>query len=617
MHPPYERVHVAAKPSTHRIETLTARIQSQHTAGIGGPRMSRYRPLILLIAVAGVAIAGVGLAGAAENATAQVVHDGDRPTLPAGPNQTLTIRTSLEESANVSVRITSTDPESPFLATASATVDADGLARPRVDLSNVEPGTGMEITVRHDGQTLARTNGTVTACDGRCEPPSVTTAADSAGTSLVYDGEQPTLAAGPGQTLTGRTDLEPGTVLRVRLRSQSSGSPFLRTTQATVDETGTFTATVDLAAESPGTEFGILVYQGEERLLQTTGEVVPCDGTCTPTSDPDQDSTSRTDVVQTDTVDIASIVEGASGETVPIQVSVGDRDDATVAVGGPDVNYRLEATVTDGDGDRKVRLRLNTSAAGHDDAPTLSAAADADSVTVRHETSLDAGHGALDAAEYPMAVYASATTSGEPAARGTLVLHESIDAAASDTPVSDEVEPPANDEVGFHESIVRSRVGQRTSFTVATADASAVTLSVGGRESGMAVTATLRDGDGDGEVTLLFDTTAVGDAESPTLAPASDADTIDVEQDRAETRPIEPGDYDLAIYRGTETDGQPIDIATLVVEPSTTGTVDDASADSVAPANASGNVVLGGAALVGGGVLAIAGLAVLLGLLRG
>nr|WP_232508563.1 BGTF surface domain-containing protein [Haloarcula marismortui] len=61
--------------------------------------------------------------------------------------------------------------------------------------------------------------------------------------------------AGPGQQFFGTTNVAPSSEVTVRLRSQSSSSPFLLQPETAVTENGTFTATADLSERSPGTNF--------------------------------------------------------------------------------------------------------------------------------------------------------------------------------------------------------------------------------------------------------------------------------------------------------------------------------------------------------------------------
>ncbi|EMA08983.1 PGF-CTERM protein/surface glycoprotein [Haloarcula vallismortis] len=64
-----------------------------------------------------------------------------------------------------------------------------------------------------------------------------------------------TVQAAAGQEFRGTTNVAPSTEVTVRLRSQSSSSPFLLQPSGAVGPNGTFTATADLSERSPGTNF--------------------------------------------------------------------------------------------------------------------------------------------------------------------------------------------------------------------------------------------------------------------------------------------------------------------------------------------------------------------------
>lgn len=418
--------------------------------------MTSRRTFAVALAFLGAVALGVGTAAAAHGGD-HVVTDGDEVTLADGPNQTISGQTDLPAGSNVTVRLKSADPESPFLVPAEATVSEDGSFTTTVDLTNVEPPAEFDLSVRHDGRVLATANGTVVACDGNCEAPSVSTEAPNNGTRLVYDGDQPTLASGPNQTLRGETTLPAGTTLSVRLQSNAASHPFLRSSPATVTESGTFTATFDLADVPAGTDFQVIVHRQGETVLKTSGTVV------------------------------SSPTDGSSSGSRP--------------------------------------------------------------------------------------------------------------------------------EFGFAQSVVSTSAGQRTTLTLGMGDADAATLAIGNADANLRVKATVRDGNDDGTVALLLDTTAIGTASRPTLVTSDDADSVTITTDRLASPPLDAADYDMALYRGTNATGQPTDIATLVV---TESQVTDAATTppDTTDESSTTDTLLGGGALAAGALLAIVGLALLLGLFR-
>lgn len=97
--------------------------------------------------------------------------------------------------------------------------------------------------------------------------------AEPAGPGFVHDGDRLTVEPAAGQTIEGRTDLANGTTVSVRLRS-SGENPFLVTRSATVDRSGTFSATFDLSGVPAGTTFRATVHHDGERLMNATATVV-------------------------------------------------------------------------------------------------------------------------------------------------------------------------------------------------------------------------------------------------------------------------------------------------------------------------------------------------------
>jgi len=84
----------------------------------------------------------------------------------------------------------------------------------------------------------------VVPCDDDCE---AATGSDEprSGTTVDREGETLTLVAGPETEVTGQSDLEPGTELKLTLQSTDSTSPFLLRETATVADDGSIAATMD------------------------------------------------------------------------------------------------------------------------------------------------------------------------------------------------------------------------------------------------------------------------------------------------------------------------------------------------------------------------------------
>lgn len=89
---------------------------------------------------------------------------------------------------------------------------------------------------------------------------------------LVTAGETLTLEPAPGQTVEGRTDLDAGTTVAIRLRSTGE-DPFLKSESATVESGGTVAAEFDLSGVDPGTEFDVTVSHNDTAVIEATGRV--------------------------------------------------------------------------------------------------------------------------------------------------------------------------------------------------------------------------------------------------------------------------------------------------------------------------------------------------------
>jgi hypothetical protein len=128
---------------------------------------------------------------------------------------------------------------------------------------------------------------------------------------------------------------------------------------------------------------------------------------------------------------------------------------------------------------------------------------------------------------------------------------------------------------------------------VAFGDAENVTVVVGEEAVNYRYAATLRDRDGDGRAVLLFHTEHAGT--NRTTASVLDGDRrTAVEPRRESSLPalLDPGNYPIAVYPGTNATGDPADVGSLVVleaptvEPSPTETVTDAPTATAGAATA-------------------------------
>ena len=133
--------------------------------------MNRKSAALVAVAVAVVGSAGVlgvygpldlgdGTADAAE--TPRFVHDGERLTVDPAAEQAIRGETDLEASTELSVRLRSSG-DSPFLKSATATVDDDGAFEATFDMTGVDGGTAFDVTVYRNGTRIMNTTGEVVA----------------------------------------------------------------------------------------------------------------------------------------------------------------------------------------------------------------------------------------------------------------------------------------------------------------------------------------------------------------------------------------------------------------------------------------------------------------------
>jgi len=102
---------------------------------------------------------------------------------------------------------------------------------------------------------------------------SAPSAAQAGNTTVEHDGESVTLAAASNATLSGETTLDPGTELRVLLRS-SGENAFLLTNDTTVRADGRFVATFDASTVPAGTNATVVVRGDGRALAETSARLV-------------------------------------------------------------------------------------------------------------------------------------------------------------------------------------------------------------------------------------------------------------------------------------------------------------------------------------------------------
>lgn len=283
-------------------------------------------------------------------------------------------------------------------------------------------------------------------------PNTATPAAADASVAVDYEGDRVTVANGSTQVVRGTAAAPTGTEILVRVRAAPDTEPaFLKAKRGVVTDNGTWAVAVDFSEQSAGDAFTLTArVEDDAAETEVDGEVVACDGDCTgtppadtPTPIPEQTPTPTPTAGPEASVSFGENVFLAdSGGVAAIPVTfdgAGDTDEAVVVVGNrTEVNYELEAVVTDGDGDGEAILYVDTSLAGRG-GTTLSTSG-GDRARIRSETSLDA---ALDPANYDVVLYPGGERAGTPADVGSLVVRAAATPAAPADAPATTVDAPA------------------------------------------------------------------------------------------------------------------------------------------------------------------------------
>ncbi|WP_135827463.1 BGTF surface domain-containing protein [Halorussus halobius] len=243
-------------------------------------------------------------------------------------------------------------------------------------------------------------------------------------TTIVSDGDEPTLQSAPDQTIRGETSVDPDTEVVVVLE----GPTFYKSATTTVTDRGTFAASFDLSSLSSGVTVGVSAKTDPAngsgtKLVATTGYIGCDDDDCR------SDAGDGETTVDANATDVQSITEVTQGRVASIDVSFGDADALTVSIGGPSVNYVVNGTVHDEDGDGRATVLFYTGRAGTD-APTLGVldAGQRRVVEASAETSLDSP---LAPTVYEVSLHPGTDATGDVASRGQVVVFEEAQSSAA------------------------------------------------------------------------------------------------------------------------------------------------------------------------------------------
>jgi len=500
--------------------------------------MSRYSPpaLILVTILVGAALTAGVTAQTTTTAspTGSFTHNGPL-TLASGPGQQLHGTTSLDAGAEVTVRIQSENKSSPFLARPTATVDENGEFTVTQDLSNLAVGSTFTATLRHDGTALAETTGQVVECSTECGATETETQRET-GTDEI--GVQ-SATVRRGESV--RVPITVGDHDTVSLTIGDETDAFgFEATLTDGNDDGRVTVALDTTAV--GEREHVVYPVDDQDRVHIRAERGTDDGVPRGSYDVALSPNESAPVADTGTVEVTereqfstdepgfaeAVVTVRQDRSVEIPVSVGDRDRATLVIGGQGVNYWLNATLVDGDGDGRVIAVLDAWAAGRE-APALTVAGEDDRVSVDSETTLG---DTIAPVEYDMRLYRS-DDHDDAISVGTLSVRD-----ADIQPVT-----TAAPEV---QSVATANRGQSAEIRVSVGDRDNVSLTVGDDTDGFGLEATLTDGNDDGRVTVDLDTTA-SDASGNIVRPNDRQDQVHVRAERGTDDGIPVGSYDVEI----------------------------------------------------------------------
>ena len=150
-----------------------------------------------------------------------------------------------------------------------------------------------------------------------------------------------------------------------------------------------------------------------------------------------------------------------------------------------------------------------------------------------------------------------------------------FDAVDTDASASDQVNVSEIGSKGasFQPNVISEQVGDVAAITVNLENSNTAEVSIGTNESvSYKFNATVTDGNGDGNVTLLFNTYLAGQGDSEVVTTLNEDDTVDVNLNPTlgdNGQPIAPGDYPLSVSIG----GQEQNVGTLVLNQRSTDSI--------------------------------------------
>lgn len=188
-------------------------------------------------------------------------------------------------------------------------------------------------------------------------------------------------------------------------------------------------------------------------------------------------------------------------------------------------------------------------------------------------------------------------------------------------------DPVCGETPAFGQAVYSASAGETVEIPVELNGAERATVYFGGDAVNVHLPVTVEDGNDDGVVVLQIETDT-GDAEGAGVSTKASADVATVPDDVDRPRALDPGEYPIALYAGSEfQDGEAVDVGTVVLnEPTnppeterpttsttTVGTIYENNGSEANGADDGGIGLLTLGLLGGGGILAVLGILALTG----
>ncbi|ESP87615.1 hypothetical protein K933_13257 [Candidatus Halobonum tyrrellensis G22] len=517
---------------------------------VGGSRLGRLCALAVAALLLASSVAPVAAAARSPAADATTLaSDGEAISLAAGPGQVVRGESPLPPGTTLRVTIEGGGSGTPqFVRATETVVGTDGEFAAVFDLSTVDAGTSVEVSVASDGESLATARGEITECRDACAAPTP----ESPTASLDAPDGTVTREAGPGRVLAGETNLPPGTPLTVLVGSRDGGENGT-TTRTTTTAAGTFRAVVDLSDAPTDAPLRVTVRSDGTDLATSDLTVDPCSESCDRPSgtEPGTDSADEEPVERRANVDDLTLYDAPQGEVVRIPVTFGPSN-GTLTVGGENFTYALHLALHDGDDDNRVVVAFDTAKVGAG-SEAVRAVDESDSVRVLSERG-QSDRSVLDEGSYLLTQRPGGLG---PVEHGTLVVRATdADRDTADAPV-ERFGFPVVREDGEYDGFdpVTTAIGQPARIPFRTDEVERPVVFVGDPNEGFFLRAVVEDGNGDERVTLVLDTAAAANGSHESiLTTAASEDSVDV---RAVHGRLEAKRYFLRGYVATANQSSP------------------------------------------------------------